>query len=156
MSLEKVENRKRLFRVHFESPVWGEVKIVALNGKPVETKYAKVFILDLSAGGIHIDSRLNLPKSNSLMLEMKFTIMENEFKIKGQIVRRRLNLNNFVMDYGIQFLIDDVNEQTLLVSTIILLSLKLKSGSLDRSYVDWCDPKEIRNFYTPTALRISN
>jgi c-di-GMP-binding flagellar brake protein YcgR len=145
MSSDSIENKRKLFRVYFHTPIWGQMKIVAINNQPVKTNYAKVLIIDLSAGGARIHTKLYLPSRDSMTLEVKFTILDNEFRIKGNIVRKKLNLENMVVDYGIQFNLDDENQENLLISMINKLSVRLKNKSLN--HADFCDPQEVIDFY---------
>lgn len=140
-----IENKRENFRIRLNVPLSAQLKIVGLNNKAVATKFTKIFIVDISVGGARIHSKLNLPVSDSLLLEFTFMIFNNEIKLLGTTVRKKINLDNLVIEYGIRFHLDESEKKSFL-STLNLLSIRLKHTNII-SNCSFCTEEDVKNFY---------
>lgn len=77
---------RKYLRIKPDNPICAEITIVQVGTKIVKTGVAGVNILNLSPGGLKFISRLNLPVDASVLLELHFKVVEQDFRLKGYIV----------------------------------------------------------------------
>lgn len=120
------EDRREYYRLEFSNALVSEMSIVEVNDKKVNLGSTKVFIENLSLGGIKIISDLKLPVSTSLKFVFKFTLLNQDFEIYGRLVWMQEGKFDTYL-YGVKF---DINEtaQDQLAEILNKVSIMLKLG----------------------------
>lgn len=121
------QNRRQFFRLELTQSLCSELEIVKIRGKSIQSSTAKVCILDIGPGGLRFLSDLQLPISNEIVLEFRFTLMDEFLKVIGMIARRE-DLPDGIFAYGVQFTIFE-DLQNLLTRHINRLTIRQRSGS---------------------------
>lgn len=99
-------NQRHYFRLHLDPPLCSDMTIVRVNGKTLETGAASVLIVDLGAGGLRFQCKLQLPVTPDVVLEFETTILRQSVKMLGYVVRCT-PLDDELKDYGVQFTMDE-------------------------------------------------
>lgn len=107
------ENKRKFYRINFETPLCGQMTIKSINGKDINSGYSHVCIKDVGPGGLSFISKLEFPINKQIIYRFKITI-ENKIKIlEGTIVRFH-PINNDFINYGIKFNLDNMQEDELI------------------------------------------
>jgi hypothetical protein len=137
-------NKREYFRIGLKIPLSAQLKIVGINNTLVETKYASIFVTDISAGGLRIHSKLDLPLHIDLLLEFTFSLFHKDVKFLGTIVRKS-TLTSTLFEYGIRFSLNET-QHALLTGHLNLLSIRLRQSSMITS-CSFCTEEELKEFY---------
>ena len=62
------------------------------------------YLENISMGGIKLICSFDLPVKHSILIETKFMLKDQEFSLKGKIVRKGEYTNKNVVAYGVHFL----------------------------------------------------
>ncbi|MFD0680324.1 MULTISPECIES: PilZ domain-containing protein [unclassified Paenibacillus] len=138
-------NKREYFRIGLKIPLSAQLKIVGINNILVDTKYARIFVTDISAGGLRVHSKLDLPLNIDLLLEFMFSLFHSELKVLGTIVRKSA-ISSTMYEYGIRFSLDE-NQHTLLMGHLNLLSIRLRQSNIISS-CSFCSEEEMKQFYS--------
>lgn len=130
--------------MQLQVPLRSKLKVIGIENAQPDMKSVGVVITDISAGGIRVHSRLDLPLNASLLLEFSFFLFDQELKRLGKIVRK-LPLNDHLFEYGISFFHDE-QESSVMLSSLNLLSVRLKKQIPFKS-CSFCSEEEILQFY---------
>src|SRR5690625_3664354 len=100
----KIEDseRREYFRFHFPGSLVAQMNVIELNKKKVNVGSTIILINNISLGGIKFFSFLKLPVNLDMILKFKFKIMDNEFLLKGIIVRC-IEERAELFSYGVSF-----------------------------------------------------
>ncbi|MBB3108633.1 c-di-GMP-binding flagellar brake protein YcgR [Paenibacillus phyllosphaerae] len=137
-------NKREFFRVDLKIPLSALLKIIAVSGNVTDTKYSKIAIKDISAGGIRMHSRLNLPVHVNLLLEFSFQLFNENVKLIGAITRKT-EIAPALFEYGIQFYLD-INKERQLISNLNQLTARLRNMDV-LSSCSFCSDEELDEFY---------
>lgn len=99
------QNLRHYFRLHLDPPLCADMTIVRVNGKMLESGVAPVLILDLGAGGLRFESNLQLPVSENVVLAFETTILQQNVKMLGYVVR--CISDGVRKEYGVKFTMDE-------------------------------------------------
>lgn len=138
------ENRRVFFRLKLQLPLRSQLKVIDAEQERLRRKSVGVLITDISAGGIRIHSRLDMPLNYSPLLEFSFCLFDKEIVRLGTIVRKT-QLNGRLYEYGIRFFLDE-QESSLLLASLNLLSVRLKK-QVPLASCSFCSEEEILQFY---------
>ncbi|NHN31599.1 PilZ domain-containing protein [Paenibacillus agricola] len=138
-------NKREYFRLSLQIPLSAELKIIGINEVSVETKYAQIVVVDISAGGLRIHAKLDLPLHIDLLLEFKFSLFDKQMKILGTITRKSM-YSPELYEYGIRFSLDD-HTHSLLIGKLNLLHIRLKQTKVVSS-CSFCSEEELVKFYS--------
>lgn len=105
------------FRIKFLEPIEGKAKVLCIGDKKLtQDKYIMLDILDLSAGGLRIQSKLDLPDDTKIFMEIAFEVEEELFEFSGHIIWKERAHHTF--QYGLQFVGITELERERLVATL--------------------------------------
>jgi len=79
---------RRYLRIRPEIPIHADMTIVQVGNRKVGTGTARVRVSDISPGGLRFISSLNLPADKSVLIELKFRLAEQDFRLKGHIAHK--------------------------------------------------------------------
>ncbi|MHB1126327.1 MAG: PilZ domain-containing protein [Bacillota bacterium] len=114
------QNEREFFRLPVDKPC--SFKLTAINGKPIGTdKMGSGKIVNISAGGLLLETALFFPPEIEIRLEITFELDQETFCIEGKIVRIDEPAPLYL--YGIGFLKMPEHKQALLVSTLAKLQI---------------------------------
>jgi c-di-GMP-binding flagellar brake protein YcgR len=139
------DNRREYFRLTLHVPLSAKFKIIGYKKELLNSSSTYIYIVDISAGGIRMHSRLNLPVQEGLLLEYRFRLFNRELCVLGSIIRKR-PLHNGIYEYGIEFSLSDQTKE-LLLSNLHLLSVRLRNTQVLTS-CSFCTEEEMNGFYT--------
>lgn len=139
------ENRRQHERILFQYPLFAKLMFNYFGRKPVSTKkYAPIYIRDMSAGGLRFSSHLDLPIDKKILYLFETTLLDQTLKIDGELLRKEENKTFF--EYGVRFIIDKQEQDSLLV-LLNTLTVKLKENPLLKS-CSFCEKDETNLFTT--------
>jgi hypothetical protein len=138
-------NKREYFRIGLQIPLSAQLKIVGINNTSVDTKFASICVTDISAGGLRIHSKLDLPLNIDLLLEFSFSLFNKEMKVLGTIVRKS-SLSSSMYEYGVRFSMNET-QHTQLMSNLNLLSIRLRQSNIVSS-CSFCTEEELNEFYS--------
>jgi hypothetical protein len=138
-------NKREYFRLSLQIPLAAELKIIGINQVSVDTKYAQIVVVDISAGGLRIHAKLDLPLHTDLLLEFKFSLFDKQMKILGTIARKS-KYDHDLHEYGIQFSLDE-NTHSILIGKLNLLNIRLRQTKVISS-CSFCSEDELKSFYS--------
>lgn len=101
-----LSKRKEHFRFSFGTPLPTLLRIIKVSGqlenKPILSSFGNAEILDISPGGIKLQSVFEIPIDKPAYLELSFTLNEAALTLIGQIVWRQQQAKYY--HYGITLL----------------------------------------------------
>jgi hypothetical protein len=126
--------RRSHFRVDIIDPVKAVARLVSINGAeaPVQ-KLIEINVRDLSAGGMKIETLLDLPTNIKIVLRVSFDFEEQHFDVLGIILRKK-KLAGELKEYGVKFIGISRLEEYRLVRC--LNQYKIKNVKSKKSQVD--------------------
>lgn len=142
------DNRREYYRLTLHVPLSAQFKIIGYRRETLNSNSTYIYIVDLSAGGLRMHSRLNLPVNEGLLLEFRFRLFERELVLLGMVVRKK-PAGSGIFEYGIEFSLDDQMKE-LLLANIHLLSIRLKNTQVLTSCSFGTD-EEMARFYGPAV-----
>jgi hypothetical protein len=138
------DNRREYYRLTLHIPLSARFKIIGYKQTQVNSNSTYIYIVDLSAGGLRMHSKLNLPERESLLLEFRFQLFNRELCVLGSIIRKT-RVQGEIFEYGIVFTMDDSVREALL-SNLHLLSIRLKNTPVLTS-CSFTSEDEVNRFY---------
>lgn len=103
MSAVSAENRRQHFRVTLFKPIEGLVRFKSVNGKIIgPDKILPVLLLDLSASGAKIESKIDIPLKLEILLSASFEFEHEQFNFDCRMVRKKDQ--NGEIQYGLKFI----------------------------------------------------
>lgn len=122
----KGEHRS-FFRYYCSNPICGDLFIIKINNKLIESNSDKVCIEDIGPGGLRFLSHIDLPIICDILYEIQLTILEQILFLRGYIVRKS-EISKGIFQYGLKFDITDVQRQ-LIVNAIDEIKIRFDSGN---------------------------
>ncbi len=102
METQNLEKRKQ-FRVNLVQTIVGTAKIISANNTKLDfKKIINILILDLSAGGMRTEMKLNLPIELNFVLRIAFKFENVIYEVLAIIVRKTEKQG--IYEYGLKFL----------------------------------------------------
>lgn len=139
-------NKRQFYRLTLQVPLAAKFRIIGFNNTQLLSNNGTTYIADISAGGIRIHSRLDLPLMQSLLLEFDIELFHSKLKLLGCVLRKQ-PLENGIFEYGVEFILDNPLREQLL-SHIHMLSIRLKHNQVLTS-CSFCSEEEWKEFYRP-------
>lgn len=101
-----MSNQRRDVRFNFEShPIEGMFSIYKMQEEIIESKPARMYLQDLSAGGLRFSSRLDIPPAEGVMYCFTFQVLQTSFQLYGTIQRKQKEGNRYY--YGVKLVHSD-------------------------------------------------
>lgn len=116
----------------------GEITIVEINDRKVNTGKSNICIEDISAGGLKFYSHLNFPIENTLY-EVKLILYGKSYKFYASLRWKDINKRGD-LSYGIMFHLNE-DEREQLIQLMIKLSVDSKKSYSNISVYKKCDKK---------------
>lgn len=138
------DNRREYYRLTLHIPLTSRFKIIGYKQTQVNSSSTFIYIVDISAGGLRMHSKLNLPEREGLLLEFRFQLFNRELCVLGTIIRKKLLMGS-IYEYGVEFSLDDLIREVLL-SHLHLLSVRLRNTPVLTS-CSFCTEEELQSFY---------
>lgn len=138
------QNRREFYRLTLHIPLSSRFKIIGFNQTEVNSNSSYIYIVDISAGGLRMHSKLDLPVREGLLLEFRFQLFNRELCVLGTIIRKK-NIQDDIYEYGIEFTLNDSVRENLL-GQLHLLSIRLKNTPVLTS-CSFCSEEELNRFY---------
>ena len=116
---------RKYLRIIPDYPMYAELAIVRVGMRQVKSSTANVRILDISPGGLRFMSSLNMPADMSVQLEMHFRVIDQNFRLTGQIIYKS---SSEVMQYEYGFHFNEADEtlRTCLKKLFNNMSIKMR------------------------------
>jgi c-di-GMP-binding flagellar brake protein YcgR len=116
---EKPANRRDNFRirVNIKNTLMEVLKIGSIDVN--EFNYCE--IVDVSAGGVGIQSDYDFPLRQKVYVRMHFNLNDEEFSLNGRIARKIESLHKRSVFYGIQFINLSTNDENRLIKEIVAM-----------------------------------
>jgi hypothetical protein len=137
-------NKRQFYRLTLQVPLAAKFRIIGFNNKQLLSNNGTTYIADISAGGIRMHSRLDLPLNESLLLEFDVELFHSKLKLLGCVLRKQL-LQSGIYEYGVEFILDTPLREQLL-SHIHMLSIRLKNKQVLAS-CSFCSEEEWKELY---------
>ena len=83
--MKKAIYSRRYVRIKPDFPVFGEIRIVRIEGRHVSSNSARVRLLDISCGGARFASVLKLPASKNVILELSIEYDDVKYRVEGYV-----------------------------------------------------------------------
>ncbi|WP_252311586.1 PilZ domain-containing protein [Sinobaca sp. H24] len=101
-----MSNQRRDVRFNFEShPIEGMFSIYKMQEEIIESKPARMYLQDLSAGGLRFSSRLDIPPAAGVTYCFTFQVLQTSFQLYGTIQRKQKEGNRYY--YGVKLVHSD-------------------------------------------------
>ncbi|NLM42634.1 MAG: EAL domain-containing protein, partial [Clostridiales bacterium] len=120
------EERRRFFRINLPLPLESVLEVLEIKGRKANVGNTKVLIKNIGPGGLCFVSDIKFPVQNSIILQFTFQLLDEEIKVRGNIVwagKTEDNLNQ----YGIEFTIDE-NERADLIKILNQVQIKVRKN----------------------------
>lgn len=140
------QNKRQFYRLTLHVPLAAHFRIIGFQNTELISSNGTTYIADISAGGIRMHSRLDLPLLESLLLEFDIELFHSKLKLLGCVLRKRL-LYEDIFEYGVEFILDDIMREQLLAH-IHLLSIRLRHSRV-LSSCSFITQEEWKEFYKP-------
>ncbi|KUP04504.1 hypothetical protein Q73_15350 [Bacillus coahuilensis m2-6] len=116
--------RGEAFRYVFGEPLPILFHLTKIDGKPIESSSGQAQMIDLSPKGMRMYTTFNLPdsKKRTILLEVHFSILGEQFAIEGEIVWQETSFDGGYY-YGIGLFIAE-EEKNRLINSIKNLAKK--------------------------------
>lgn len=138
------ENKRQFYRLTLQVPLSARFRVIGYRDSKVNTNSSPIYIADISAGGLRMHSRLNLPINEGLLLEFNVELFHQDLVLLGSVLRKTL-LRDRIYEYGVEFILDEVMRNRLL-SNIHMLSIRLRHTEVLAS-CSFCSLEEVQQFY---------
>ncbi len=135
---------RKFFRIECKTPICSQISIVKVNNKMVTSGTGNICVENISSGGLKFLYSLNLPVSDTMVIEFKVITEEATTSFYGNIVRKE-EIDSGLYRYGVQFVnkADENHEQF-----IQRLGELNKEGVLDSLVLCSCDGVDCIKKYT--------
>jgi hypothetical protein len=133
----EIKNRRKLFRVAFSNCLIADMTIDSFQGKKLSLGSSEVLISNMGPGGLCFYLHVKIPVGNELMLRFEMELLGKPFILFGKVMWFNEVEEEKVFEYGIEFVMDDL-ERDSLVSELNKLAIQLRKGNatgLPRSYI---------------------
>lgn len=108
-----VENRRAFFRIDLSIPMCGQLTILEVDGVEIKKGYTTICIEDIGVGGVRFKSKLDIPKTTSARLGIKFKIYDKEYLLPATVVWKS-DVDKVYKRYGCRFEILDSERENYL------------------------------------------
>lgn len=125
-------NRRQFFRIKLVNPLCAVMTVVQINDKAIKAGNTQVCIIDIGPGGLRFSSNLALPVSPQVILEFGLRIVNYNFKLRGNIVRKIGKING-TAEYGVKFLGMEELLQPNLTKALGIMLVRIKKGVIMNS-----------------------
>ena len=100
------------FRYVFDKPLDALFRIERVDGDEVTTSEGNARIIDISPGGVKLNTELEIPKTEKkdIELSVSFTLNEIAFEVTGEVVWKKEAAG---FDYGLDLLISEEERESL-------------------------------------------
>lgn len=118
--------RRRAFRIELLDQEC-EFELIGFGDKmlePLKYKKGKGKIKDISYSGMKLSCKLDFPVRKKIFLRLHFVLYDEEFSLKGKIVRKEERMDDIF--YGIEFIELDHQDQQRFYQVIRKLELERK------------------------------
>lgn len=106
------------------------VELLEFENKKLDKLSHKRFegsIENISATGLKLLSRYNLPVNQKILIEISFNLEGEEFCIVGEIIRKEEHTHKNTYSYGIHFIGLDENQLQLLIRVLNKITLERRN-----------------------------
>lgn len=124
----ELKNRK-FYRLHLPYPLSSSMRLISVAGKAMQMGKSIVLIDDISIDGLRCNSTLKLPIRGDVVFQFETEILNKPLQLHGRIVWKE-ELNNKLVEYGIQFMNNDDDQKKLEWILNTFLTLQTKSNKL--------------------------
>lgn len=100
--------RDEPLRYEFAQPLDVSFYISRLRGKGSQSSLGKGVILNISPGGLRLDTSLDLPKGDEVEITFELDIASHTLKPIGSIVWKEKKYDRYL--YGVDFISDEFNQ----------------------------------------------
>lgn len=139
-----IPNKRQFYRLTLGVPLAARFRIIGCHNTELASNLGTTYIADISAGGIRMHSRLDLPLLESLLLEFDMELFHTRLKLLGCVLWKN-PLYDGIYEYGVEFILDDSMREQLL-GHIHLLSIRLRHAHVLAS-CSFCTNEEWKDFY---------
>ena len=141
---------RKYFRIECKTPICTQISIVKFNNKLVTTGKGNICVENISSGGLKFLYSLNLPVSDSMVIEFKLIIEEVTTAFYGCIVRKE-EIESGIYRYGVQFVNKAGDDDEQFMSKLNELNEK---GILENCALCSCDVDCTRKYTVKVDRRI--
>jgi len=141
--MERAEIRK-FFRIECKTSICTRISIVKFNNKVVTSGTGNICVENISSGGLKFLFSLNLPVSNTMVIEFNLTVEEDSTAFYGYIVRKE-EVDKGIYRYGVQFVNKADEDHEKFIGKLSELN---KEGILKNSALCTCGELDCSKKYT--------
>lgn len=116
------QNRREYFRVSFADTV-AEMHILEVGQRPITTFPRAVRLLNVSGGGLLMESDDDLPIRRGVIAQFSFTVGGQPFSFRGTFLRKLDDRE--VYRYGVMYIDVDEYQRAVLLSTLSRVQLEM-------------------------------
>jgi len=135
---------RKFFRIECKTAICSQISIVKVNNKMVTTGTGNIFVENISSGGLKFLYNLNLPVSDTMVIEFKVITEDATTSFYGNIVRKE-EIDSSLYRYGVQFVSNADEEHEQFIQRLGVLN---KEGVLNSSVLCACDGVDCGKKYT--------
>ena len=106
----EVETRRAFFRINLDIPMCGQLTILEVNGVEIRKGFTSICIEDIGAGGVRFKSKLDIPKTDTARLGVKFKLYDKEYLLPASVVWKA-DVDGKFKRYGCKFEILDSEKE---------------------------------------------
>lgn len=121
--------KRRHFRLKFPYPLSSSMHLISIAGKNMELGKSTVLIEDISIDGLRCISTLKLPVRGDVVFQFETEILSTPLKMTGRIIWKE-EKNNDTVEYGVQFMNSDDDQEKLETMLNTYLDLEKKTAQL--------------------------
>lgn len=85
--------RGESFRFQFNEGLECLIKIISIDGSPIDSKLAEGLILDISPTGLKLSSSLDFPTNKPVVFFVEFALNDQQIKVSADLVWKK-NVGN--------------------------------------------------------------
>ena len=126
---------RKFFRIECKIAICSQISIVKVNNKMVTTGTGNICVENISSGGLKFLYSLNLPVSDTMVIEFKVNTEDATTSFYGNIVRKE-EIGSSLYRYGVQFVSNADEEHEQFIQRLDVLN---KEGVLNSSVLCSCD-----------------
>lgn len=132
-----IKNRRKLFRTNYSNCLLADMTVDSFYGKKLSLGSTEVLIRNFGPGGLCFLLHVRLPIGNELMLKFEMKIQNKTYTFFGKVVWTKEIEENQVFEYGIKFLMEDVDRDTLTseLNNVELLFRNSNLAGVSQAYI---------------------
>lgn len=125
--------RRQLYRLELVTPICGEITINTIEGKRVDVKSTNACVINISAGGMCVQTALRLPKDPRVLYKLSTRILGKDIVVYGTFVWSKTA--DGLYQYGFKYDFSEFSQDSAFLSSAVnqLAVRQRRASSIENS-----------------------